>query len=146
MHVDPSSSPGCGQCNYQAAGFLSLLLSSFQPWSSGRQVDSCALTYRLLTPVIIIIITEFNIIHDVNNSKFRSVIVQREKNAINALMNFTMSMTILRRVWCCFAVRFWNILQPSSETSLKATARWWFSRTDSSLYIRASSEPSKRKN
>ena len=25
--------------------------------------------------------------------------------------------------------------------SLKATARWWFSRTDSSLYIRANSEP-----
>lgn len=50
-------------------------------------------------------------------------------------------MTILLSVWCCLVVRFWKILHPSSETSLKATAKWWFSNTDSSLYIKASSEP-----
>ena len=52
----------------------------------------------------------------------------------------TMSITILLRDCLCFLLRFWKMSQLSSWSSLKPTARWWFSRTDSSLYIRASSE------
>ena len=53
----------------------------------------------------------------------------------------TMSITIFLRVCFCFLVRFTKISQSGFCSSLKATARWWFSSTDSSLYIRASSEP-----
>lgn len=52
----------------------------------------------------------------------------------------TMSMTIFRRDCLCFLVRFWKMSQFSSCRSLKPTARWWFSSTDESLYISASSE------
>ena len=52
----------------------------------------------------------------------------------------TMSITILRSVCLCFLLRFWKMSQLSSCSSLKPTARWWFSSTDSSLYISASSE------
>ena len=52
----------------------------------------------------------------------------------------TMSMTSLRRLCLCLLLRFWKMSQFSSWSSLKPTARWWFSSTDSSLYIRASSE------
>lgn len=37
--------------------------------------------------------------------------------------------------------RFWKISHSSFCNNLKATAKWWFSSTDSSLYIIASSEP-----
>lgn len=49
-------------------------------------------------------------------------------------------MTILRRDCLCFLLRFWKMSQLSSCRSLKPTARWWFSSTDESLYIKASSE------
>lgn len=52
-----------------------------------------------------------------------------------------MSITILRRESLCFLLRFWKMSQFSSCSSLKPTARWWFSKTDASLYISASSEP-----
>ena len=52
----------------------------------------------------------------------------------------TRSMTIFLRDCLCFFGRFWKMSQLSSCSSLKPTARWWFSRTDSSLYMRASSE------
>lgn len=51
-----------------------------------------------------------------------------------------MSMTILRSDCLCFLVKFWKMSQFSSCSSLKPTARWWFSRTDESLYMRANSE------
>lgn len=60
-----------------------------------------------------------------------------QKNPKKAL---TISMTSLRRLWRCRLVRFWKMSQFSWCSSLKPTARWWFSRTDSSLYISASSE------
>lgn len=81
----------------------------------------------------------------------------------------TISITILRNVWRCFLQwhrdergerkainhetlarlprllayfwRFWKISHSSFCNNLKATAKWWFSSTDSSLYIIASSEP-----
>lgn len=56
-----------------------------------------------------------------------------------------MSMTIVRSDWRCFLLRFWKMSQFSSCSSLKPTARWWFSSTDASLYIRASSESEKEK-
>lgn len=37
--------------------------------------------------------------------------------------------------------RCWKISHSSFCNNLKATAKWWFSSTDSSLYIIASSEP-----
>lgn len=55
----------------------------------------------------------------------------------------TMSMTIFRRDCRCFLVRFWKRSQLSSCSSLNPTAKWWFSKTDSSLYISASSESGK---
>lgn len=54
--------------------------------------------------------------------------------------SLTMSMTIFLRDCRCFLVRFWKISQLSSCSSLNPTAKWWFSKTDSSLYISASSE------
>lgn len=57
-----------------------------------------------------------------------------------------MSMTIFLSDCLCFFVRFWKISQFSSWSSLKPTARWWFSSTDSSLYMRASSESERKKN
>lgn len=53
-------------------------------------------------------------------------------------------MTSLRRLWRCRLVRFWKMSQFSWCRSLKPTARWWFSRTDSSLYMRANSESEHR--
>lgn len=58
----------------------------------------------------------------------------------------TMSMTILRNVCRCRLVRFWKMSQFSSCNSLKPTAKWWFSSTDSSLYISANSESAKKNN
>lgn len=55
-----------------------------------------------------------------------------------------MSMTIFRSNCLCFFVRFWKMSQFSSCRSLKPTARWWFSNTDESLYISASSESAPR--
>lgn len=52
----------------------------------------------------------------------------------------TISITSFLRLCLCLFVRFWKMSQFSSWSSLKPTARWWFSKTDSSLYIRASSE------
>lgn len=57
----------------------------------------------------------------------------------------TMSITIFRRESFCFLLRFWKMSQFSSCSSLKPTARWWFSSTDESLYISANSEPKRRK-
>ena len=54
--------------------------------------------------------------------------------------HLTISITIFLNVCLCFLVRFTNISQSGFWRSLKATARWWFSRTDSSLYMMASSE------
>lgn len=55
-----------------------------------------------------------------------------------------MSMTIFRSNCLCFFVRFWKMSQFSSCRSLNPTARWWFSNTDESLYINASSESADR--
>lgn len=52
----------------------------------------------------------------------------------------TMSMTIFLNDCLCFFVKFWKMSQFSSCSSLKPTAKWWFSSTDESLYIKASSE------
>lgn len=52
----------------------------------------------------------------------------------------TISITSFLRLCLCLLLRFWKMSQLSSWSSLKPTARWWFSNTDSSLYIRASSE------
>lgn len=57
-----------------------------------------------------------------------------------------MSMTIFRSDCRCFLVRFWKMSQFSSCRSLKPTARWWFSNTDESLYMSASSESGQRTN
>ena len=54
----------------------------------------------------------------------------------------TISMTIRRRSWRDLVGREPNTSQPGSCSSLKATARWWFSSTDSSLYISANSDAS----
>ena len=53
----------------------------------------------------------------------------------------TMSMTIFRRVFICFDVRWEKMFRSSAWRSLKATAKWWFSSTLSSLYIKARSLP-----
>lgn len=58
--------------------------------------------------------------------------------------SLTISMTIFRRDCLCFFVKFWKMSQFSSCRSLKPTARWWFSNTDESLYIKASSESAGR--
>lgn len=58
----------------------------------------------------------------------------------NCSWRHTMSMTILRSDCLCFLVKFWKMSQFSSCRSLKPTARWWFSSTDESLYMRANSE------
>ena len=55
-------------------------------------------------------------------------------------LQLTMSITIFLSVCLCFFVRFTNISQSGFCRSLNATARWWFSSTDSSLYMMASSE------
>ena len=46
-----------------------------------------------------------------------------------------MSITIFLRVCLCFLVRLTKISQSGFWRSLNATARWWFSSTDSSLYL-----------
>ena len=52
-----------------------------------------------------------------------------------------MSMTIFLNVWRCFELRLSSISQSCFwSSSLNATAKWWFSSTDSSLYMSASSE------
>ena len=51
-----------------------------------------------------------------------------------------MSITIFLTVWRCFLVRFTKMSHSGYCSILKATAKWWFSSTDSSLYMRASSE------
>jgi len=55
-------------------------------------------------------------------------------------VELTMSMTIFLNDCLCFLVKFWKMSQFSSCSSLKPTAKWWFSSTDESLYIKASSE------
>lgn len=67
------------------------------------------------------------------------------KQLISQLPCRTMSITILRSDCRCFLLRFWKMSQFSSCRSLKPTARWWFSRTDESLYISASSESEGRR-
>lgn len=52
-------------------------------------------------------------------------------------------MTIFLNDCLCFLVKFWKMSQFSSCSSLKPTAKWWFSSTDESLYIKASSESAK---
>ena len=54
----------------------------------------------------------------------------------------TISMTIRRSSWRDLAGRQPNTSHPGSCSSLKATAKWWFSSTDSSLYINANSDAS----
>lgn len=66
---------------------------------------------------------------------------QKKKwGSLQCNQGLTMSMTSLRRLCRCRLVRFWKMSQFSSCRSLNPTARWWFSSTDSSLYINASSE------
>lgn len=55
--------------------------------------------------------------------------------------SLTISITIFLKDCLCFLVRLPKMSQLSSCKSLKATAKWWFSKTDSSLYMSASSEP-----
>ena len=50
-------------------------------------------------------------------------------------------MTIFRSVCRCFLFKLLKMSQSVFCNNLKATARWWFSNTDSSLYMRANSEP-----
>ena len=59
------------------------------------------------------------------------------------MMKLTISITIFLRVCFCLRVRLTKISHSGVWSSLKATAKWWFSSTDSSLYIRASSEPAR---
>lgn len=61
------------------------------------------------------------------------------------ITRLTISITILRSDCLCFLLRFWKMSQLSSCKSLNPTARWWFSSTDESLYIRASSESESKK-
>ena len=51
-----------------------------------------------------------------------------------------MSITIFLRVCLCFLVRLTKISQSGFWRSLNATARWWFSSTDSSLYLASRSQ------
>ena len=51
-----------------------------------------------------------------------------------------MSITIFLRVCLCFLVRLTKISQSGFWRSLNATARWWFSSTDSSLYLPSRSQ------
>ena len=57
----------------------------------------------------------------------------------------TMSMVIFLNVCLCFLLKLTKISHSFVWSNLKATARWWFSNTDSSLYISANSEPEKGK-
>ena len=52
----------------------------------------------------------------------------------------TMLMTFFLILFLELSVKFWKMSQAGDWRSLKATARWWFSRMDSSLYMRARSE------
>ena len=52
----------------------------------------------------------------------------------------TMPMTMRRSACRCLTGTFCSTLQPVSWSSLNATAKWWFSSTDSSLYINANSD------
>lgn len=62
------------------------------------------------------------------------------RRAIVPLCTLTMSMTSRRSSRRDLAEMFWKMLQSGFWRSLNATARWWFSRTDSSLYMMANSE------
>ena len=54
----------------------------------------------------------------------------------------TMSMAMRRSVRYDLVVKFSKMSAASSCSSLNATARWWFSSTELSLYMTASSSPS----
>ena len=72
--------------------------------------------------------------------KERSKDRRTEGRTTTLCLELTISMTSFRRLCLCLLLRFWKMSQFSSWSSLNPTARWWFSSTDSSLYIRASSE------
>lgn len=72
--------------------------------------------------------------------KFNNISSTCARGAVRDVVHRTMSMTSFRRLWRCRLLRFWKMSQFSWCRSLKPTARWWFSKTDSSLYMRASSE------
>ena len=60
------------------------------------------------------------------------------------MARLTRSMIIRRSRCRILVVSGFKTSHDSSWSSLNATARWWFSSTDSSLYINASSEPDAR--
>lgn len=57
------------------------------------------------------------------------------------VVTHTMPMTMRRSACLCLMGTFCRMSQPVSWSSLNATAKWWFSSTDSSLYISANSDP-----
>lgn len=61
-------------------------------------------------------------------------------------LRLTISIVICRRDRRCFLLRLQKMSQFSCCRSLKPTARWWFSNTEASLYIRASSESKEKAN
>lgn len=67
-------------------------------------------------------------------------IIQCPSSMEDKISKLTMSITIFLKDCLCFLVKFWKMSQFSSCSSLKPTAKWWFSSTDESLYIKASSE------
>lgn len=69
---------------------------------------------------------------------------KKKSNAINHKTQFSATFARRRR-WATYFWRFWKISHSSFCNNLKATAKWWFSSTDSSLYIIASSEPAWRR-
>lgn len=59
-------------------------------------------------------------------------------------LELTMSITIFLKLIHCFRARFLKRSAFSSCNNLKATAKWWFSSTEESLYISASSLPAEK--
>ena len=124
-------------CNYQEAKHQILQLFWFPPLFLGQPINSYVLTYRLPEPTI----------HRKIKDKYKRYL---DFNCIATALSaiwyfyyslFTMSITIFLQVWRCFLERLAKISHSGFWRSLKATAKWWFSNTDSSLYMRANSEP-----
>lgn len=121
-------------CSCPAATLLNWSLSWSPPWSLDPPTSSCVWTYLSLAPNKS---KQSNISWEVLQKKEKCIVWYHQKEDFSRL---TISMTILRRVCRCFFDRFWKMSQFSPCRSLKPTAKWWFSRTDSSLYMSASSE------
>lgn len=78
--------------------------------------------------------------HVIYHKMLLCFIIQCSSSMEDGVSKLTMSMTIFLNDCLCFLVKFWKMSQFSSCSSLKPTAKWWFSSTDESLYIKASSE------